>query len=232
MLDEPYLKREIEFDRERLGALLPNRLRELLQAIDDARDRMEDWYASLFIKIGNSVIRICLDLAQTIDQDEALPAAAWNARNLLELWIWIKYCSKSQASARRFHEDALRDALGLVEAHSSMCKIAGIQNESEDIARQTLAEIARKELWTEPVDTDYERVSDAAKHVGLGDAFKAWNTHLSKFAHPTAGLVVGLMHQSELVRHIQSGCTTVGLYYCGQCVVVFETIVSAIPRKS
>jgi hypothetical protein len=64
--------------------------------------------------------------------------------------------------------------------------------------------------------------------IGLGEPYKAWNTHVSKFAHPTSALVVGFIHQTDAGRHYQNNCTTLGLYYCGQCVIVLEKLVSSI----
>ena len=228
MLDDAELKQEIEFNRIQLGMRIPNRIEELLLSIDNARDCLEEWYSSLFIKIGNSILRVTNDLFLTIGQD-AFPASAWNARSLLELWMWTKYCSISTQNARRFHEDAARDMLGLVEAHASMCKLAGIQNPSEISARKLLAKLAQKELGVSKIDPAYARVADAAKQIGLAEQFRAWNVHLSKFAHPTAGLVIGIMHQTETLPSIQSSCTTMGLYYAGQCVISLEGVVSKIP---
>jgi hypothetical protein len=51
---------------------------------------------------------------------------------------------------------------------------------------------------------------------------------LSKLTHPTAGLVVGLMHQSDVIRTLQSTCITRGIYFADQCVIALTAIVSAI----
>jgi hypothetical protein len=76
---------------------------------------VEPWFADLVAKILLSVNRVRDDLLKTIDQ-EAVSGAAWNSRNLLELWVWLKYCATSRENARRFHEDALRDMQGLTDA--------------------------------------------------------------------------------------------------------------------
>jgi hypothetical protein len=220
---------ETEFSREKLGTAIPNRLRELLETIQQREVPPDDWYAILVTKLLASVARVSYDLRQTIEQKEALPAAAWNARNLLELWIWIEYCTASQENARRFYEDALRDALGLTESLSKMHKLTGIENEFEDEARKKLAEVALKKLGIESLDTNYERVAAAAKNVGLEDWYAACNANLSKFAHPTAVLVVGIMHQGKNVIELQATCTTQGLYFAGRCVMALERMVAQIP---
>jgi len=203
-------------------------LQELRGGIDSSRDRLEAWRADLFIKMLLSVDRVCHDLLQTTEQ-EALPAAAWNARNLLELLVWIKYCSASRANAWRFHEDALRDALGLTESLSKMCELAGVKNEFEASARKKVDDLALEKLGVKSIDSNYERVSNAAKCVGLDDLYNAWNKHLSKFAHPTALLVIGIMHQTGNLGDFQSVCTTDGVYLAGQCVIALEQMIAAIP---
>jgi hypothetical protein len=62
----------------------------------------------------------------------------------------------------------------------------------------------------------------------LHDWYTATNSFLSKLAHPTAGLVLGIMHQEEALRTPQAMLTTTGLYFGGQCVIVLEEITAAI----
>lgn len=225
MSDEYDVQRETEFNREKLQTAIPTRLDELVDIFAKHQDKVDGWYADLIYKVLLSVKRVSSDLLATIDQ-EALPAAAWNARNLLELWVWIKYCASSWQNARRFHEDALRDIEGLVNALSKLYALRGIPNDFEDFARHRIAEIAQK--W--PVDTEsgYQRVVNAAISVDLGDWFLPNNAFLSKFAHPTAGLVLGIMHQTDALRNLQAVLTTDGVYFAGQCVVALEEIVLAI----
>src|ERR1019366_4454142 len=99
-------------------------------------------------------------------EQEAVSGAAWNARNLLELWIWLKYSAASRVNARRFHEDALRDMQGLTDALSKMHAERGIPDEFEASARKKIAEVAREKLGMDSLDSSYEHVADAAKSVG------------------------------------------------------------------
>lgn len=222
------VEKEIEFSRVQLRSAIPIRLQELYEIMDGRKESLEGWYFSLFTKILISVGRVCHDLLKTIEQ-EALPAAAWNARNLLELWIWIKYCSASRDNARRFHEDSLRDIQGLTESLSKMSELIGSRNEFVASAQQKIGEIALEKFGLESIDSSYTKVAEAARSVGLDNWYFPNNAHLSKFAHPTAGLVVGIMHQSEKLRELQSVCTTQGVYFAGQCVIALEQIILAIP---
>jgi hypothetical protein len=219
---------EAEFNREKLRTTIPKRLQELLEIIDARRDRLEDWYASLFIKMLMSVARVCHDLLQTTER-EALPAAAWNARNLLELWIWIEYCSVSRDNARGFHEDALRDVLGLTDSISKIYELTGVRNDFDAPARKTISDVALEELGLKSLDQSYETVRKAAVCVGMDHWYLICNAYLSKFTHPTAGLVLDIMQESEKLRDLQVVCTTHGVYFAGQCVIALEHVILAIP---
>jgi hypothetical protein len=221
---------ETRFTREKLQTAIPNRLQELYDIITSCKGKgtAEPWFADLVVKILLSVNRVCGDLLKTTDQ-ETVSGAAWNSRNLLELWVWLKYCATSRENARRFHEDALRDMQGLTDTLSKLHVLQGIPNEFEASARMRISEAARDKLGLDSLDSDYTHVADAAKAVGLGDFFASNNRLLSKFAHPTAGLVLGIMHQSETHRNLQATLTTSGLFFAGQCVIALEEIVLAIP---
>jgi hypothetical protein len=221
---------EMKFSREKLSSEIPQHLQELRETIDRRKCYVEEWYANLLTKILISVTRICQDLVDTTEKP-ALPAAAWNARNLLELWIWIKYCSASRENAWRFHEDALRDMKGLTESLAKMQTTAGIRNEFETKARQKVSEVALANLGISSLDSKYLQVSVAAKAIGLDTWYGPCNGYLSKYAHPTAGLVIGIMHQEEKIRKIQCVCTTQGLYFAGQCAIALSDAIAAFPSK-
>jgi len=228
MPDEYDVHRETEFNREKLQAAIPRRLDELINILATHQERVDAWYADLVYKVVLSVKRVCSDLLATIDH-EALAAAAWNARNLLELWVWTKYCGSSRENARRFHEDALRDIEGLVTALSKLHSLRGIPNNFEDSARQGIAKVAQR-LGVDP-ESGFQRVANAATSVGVGDFYSANNTFLSKFAHPTAGLVIGIMHQGDMLRGLQATLTTDGVYLAGQCVIALEGVILGIAAR-
>jgi hypothetical protein len=183
--------------------------------------------------MNDSVLRVCGDLAVAIEQENALPATAWNARSLLELWIWTEYCSASRKNARRFHEDVLRDFAGMVEAQYKFCALAGI-NEPFPLGEspeELLKTVAMKELGVASIDSNYEKVLNAAKAVGLDNVYTVSNRFLSKFAHPTAFLVIGVMPNTKVIGRFQSVTASAGVHWCHQCTTSFEKIVAAIPPE-
>ena len=145
MAEEYDVEQETEFNCQKLQTDIPNRLQELSDIIAGRKNKVDHWYADLVTKILLSVERVCRDLLKTTEQ-ETVPAAAWNARNLLELWIWIKYCAASRENARRFYEDVLRDMQGLTDALSKLHALRGIPNQFEASARMKIGEVARDNL--------------------------------------------------------------------------------------
>ena len=103
-----------------LGKRIPARLNAIkLALIDiDRRKAWEPWHLALTVDLIEGFERNCDQLLETMGRDR-LPASAWLARNLLELWVWLKYCGVSRENAWRFHEDPLRDVKGLMEAHKT-----------------------------------------------------------------------------------------------------------------
>jgi hypothetical protein len=219
------IDKETAASRAMLEKRIPAELNKLKLALVDIEKRKayEPWRLALTVDLVDAIERNCEQLLETMDKDR-LPAAAWIARNLLELLVWVKYCGVSRENAWRFHEDALRDAKGLMDAHAKSCAAMGIENETAAIAAERLQQVASEKLGLEDIDADFLAVSKAAKTPGvdLGDRFGPFHRSLSKFAHPTAGLVHGITHQAEACRQLQAVFTTQGVYYAAQGTLALE----------
>jgi hypothetical protein len=213
------IDKETAASRNMLEKRIPSEVNKIkLALVDiDKRKAYEPWRLALTVDLVDAIERNCEQLLEMMDKDR-LPAAAWITRNLLELLVWVKYCGVSRENAWRFHEDALRDAKGLMEAHAKSCDAMGIKNETAAIAAQRLQQVALEKLGLAAIDADFLAVSKAAKAQGvdLGDRFGPFHRSLSKFAHPTAGLVHGITHQAEACRQLQAVFTTQGVYYAAQ----------------
>jgi len=222
--------REYDIDEQTAAsrAMLERRIPAELNKINlalgdiDGRKAYESWRVALMVDLVDAIERNCAQLLETMGKDR-LPATAWIARNLLELLVWVKYCVVSRENAWRFHEDALRDAKGLLDAHAKSCAVLGIENEAATMAEERLQRAAA-ELGLGEIGSDYLDVSKAAKAQGvdLGEMFAPSNRFLSKFAHPTAGLVHGITHQTEACRQLQAVFTTQGVHYAAQGTLALE----------
>jgi hypothetical protein len=219
------LEKETAASRDMLERRIPAKLNTIkLALIDiDKRHAYETWRLALAVDLVESVERNCEQLFETMGKDR-LPTVAWIARNLLELHVWVTYCGVSRENAWRFHEDALRDISGLTDAHKKKCDAMGIQDDFSEIAAQRITNVASEKLGLENIDSNFLSVAKAAiaPGVDLGGRFGPFHRSLSKFAHPTAGLVHGISHQAEVCRQLQAAFTTEGVYYAARSTLEFE----------
>jgi hypothetical protein len=153
---------------------------------------IEDWFEDMLhhfaAEVGQNTQRISLLLQH---RDYNLPTLAYVVRNLLELNVWIDYCCKSKSNARRFYEDRWKDGEGLHKAFKKLIDaIPTAPNRAEIEAaltsfKKTLLQTAAT-AGLQSLDEDYKKVVQAADDLGSKEVFVAFNTLLSKFAHPTA----------------------------------------------
>ena len=217
------IDQETAASREMLDARISAKFKDIYRLLVENRRGLEPWRSALTFDLVQSVERNCRELLETIGKDR-LPATAWIARNLLELLVWVKYCGVSRENAWRFHEDALRDVKGLTEAHEKICDVTGIENETSAMAAQQIRDLASEKLGLEDIDSKFLAVVAASKAQGveLGNQFAPLHRILSKFAHPTAGLLHGITHQPEICQNLQAICTTIGVYFAEQSTLAIE----------
>ena len=224
-IDDPEydIEKETAGNRTMLEERIPARLNNIKRALVENGRGFEPWQLALTVDLVQSVERNCEELLDTIGKSR-LPTSAWLARNLLELWVWVKFCGVSRENAWRFHEDALRDAKSLKESHKKISDAIGIEDEISATASQRLEAVASEELGLEDIDANFLAVAKASKaaRVELDGLFAPFYRLLSKFAHPTAGLVHGIMHQTEVCRHLQATCTTQGIHFAAQSILAVE----------
>ncbi len=223
--DEYDIEYETAASRNMLEKRVPARLNAIKLAFVeiDKRHAYEPWRLALAVDLVGAIEHNCDQLLETMAKDR-LPASAWIARNLLELLVWVKYCGVSRDNAWRFHEDALRDAKGLMEAHKKTSDAMGLVDETSAIAAQRIQQVASEKLGLQEIDSRFLAVAEASKAPGgeQGDRFAPSHRWLSKFAHPTAGLVHGITHQAEACQHLQAICTTQGVYFAAQSTLALE----------
>jgi hypothetical protein len=145
--DEYDIEKETAASRSMLEQRIPAKLNAIKLALVEIykRHAYEPWRLNVMIDLVESIERNCGELLETFDKNK-LPAAAWIARNLLELLVWAKYCGVSKENAWRFHEDALRDIKGLLEIHAKNCEALGIENNTAALAAQRVKDIAFEKL--------------------------------------------------------------------------------------
>jgi len=193
----------------------------------------EPWHSALIIDFIYSLENICEQLRETAGK-ERISAVAWLTRSLLELLVWIKFCRSSRENAWKFHEDALRDTQGLIEAYAKTCGALGINDKNSLRAMAEIQTLAKNELGLNEIKSNYLDVSKAAKATDSiwSESFTHINKALSKFAHPTAALIHGILPKVETQRDLQVCFAIQGVHFASHCVAELEAIlgvVEAIP---
>lgn len=117
---------------------------------------------------------------------------AWRARNLLEISVWSIYCAKETKNARIFYEDAGRDVIGVYKAFTEWGTTTSQNNDwlypIENAKHAVSQRAASKGIKS--LDGSYQEVRKVAEECGIGPHFKLSYKKLSKFAHPTAMLIM------------------------------------------
>lgn len=113
-------------------------------------------------------------------RESELSYVAWLARNLVELRVWIEYCSVSVANALEFYDDAVRDLV-------DMNRQEGLDGLEDD----TKESLAKASAALPPIKAahKYKNVREAAEETNMEVYRRNYKT-LSKMAHPTAMTVI------------------------------------------
>jgi hypothetical protein len=68
--------------------------------------------AIVYVRFRNILKRYRTIMSADLSKAD-LAFIAWMARNILELSVWIQYCSRSRSKAEEFYDDAIRDLVDL-----------------------------------------------------------------------------------------------------------------------
>jgi hypothetical protein len=173
----------------------------------------ELWYRQLFAGLCLRVFSEYLALKQAYAEEPAkddISLLSWRARNLLELSVWTNFCTKDRDNARRFFEDLGRDANGVLNAFKKWGEATGQSpgwfKPGAD-ARDELSNRAAAR-GVDTIDKRFTDVREAAADIGIGDHFNLAYKFLSKFAHPTAMLILSSSESKQMQREwvFGNGC--------------------------
>jgi len=133
------------------------------------------WPALLHTSLFDSISRY-RDLLLRNKRRGDLDYIAWLTRNLIELRVWVEYCSISQKNAEDFLHDAVRDLVDLNRTLGGLDDPETIKNLHK----------AKAYIGTDRAAHKYKHVADAAEEVGMKTVFVHNCKMLSKLVHPTA----------------------------------------------
>ncbi|MBV9769363.1 MAG: hypothetical protein JOZ32_07320 [Bryobacterales bacterium] len=190
------------------------------------------WMLDLWQHLIPEVFLRCHALEEAFQAKE-LSASAWNARNLLELAVWVAYCAQSPENAKRFYDDKARDVFDFLEGVKVLASFAG--SSSADL--QKLADESKGRIVNlviadgyEAIDEAYLRVHKAAEEIGLGLFFTSLNKIFSKFAHPTAMTIFSFPDEAwrgEICSHL----CLLGMTFANSSLAEFERYANSAPRS-
>lgn len=160
-----------------------------------------EWYVQLFGQLCYQVLSEyhLLQEAHAAERGRDTQLLAWRARNLLELSVWAEYFAKSRDNARRLYEDAGRDVHELLAAFEKWGQASGQSidwlNSLANGKTDLVARAAKEGIET--LDIRYMRVDNAAAECGLKEHYQTFSKMLSKFVHPTAMQILGLVDDTK-----------------------------------
>ncbi|HEY8189444.1 MAG TPA: DUF5677 domain-containing protein, partial [Micavibrio sp.] len=168
-------------------------LNQKIYQLADNHNGHEAWQVQVLAGLCAQNFSEYIALKKAYEETESEPSLlAWRARNLLEISVWSIYCAQSKENSRTFYEDAGRDVVGVYKAFLKWGKATSQDNDWLDRiegAKQDISQRAASE-GIESLEGTYQRVSNVAEECGMGQHFSLSYKKLSKFAHPTAMLII------------------------------------------
>jgi hypothetical protein len=214
---------DVEQSMSILNEIFPDQAKKLLGNIvllNQYEEHMDDWRERQLRHFLEITISSAFDLRRAYEE-RRISTLAWLARNLLELSVWIQYCNISEANAKQFSDDAVRDMFGWAKA---IHELTAFQDGAPDAQLATrldnLDKFAAKRGIT-PLADDFKRVSDASKEVGNDVLFSKANKLYSKFAHPTAW-VVATANSEEADKEVRGMIFSDGAELAVVCYLVIR----------
>jgi hypothetical protein len=150
----------------------------------------EAWYQNTLLALASELQLAAVELFEG-DNHAQVTRVAWAARNLLELYYFVRYVLSSEENARRFHEDALCDYRDMMKW---MAKVPGIEALLK-VGQDKIAELSGSLEQTDEQDS-YLKAANIANTFKEDFPFGMANKFLSKFVHPTS-LSIQLRLQPE-----------------------------------
>lgn len=146
----------------------------------------KEYFISTLYDLFSDAINANLDMLVKLKKRAPVNQIAWYVRNLLELQIWVEFCSASDRNAAEFYEDAICDLVDLNRKPGE-----------RDPEMMALLEKAKQLISTQKQPHKYKKVFEAADALGKKDEKQTWREYYdqqnklpSKFVHPTALSVV------------------------------------------
>ena len=214
---------DVEQSMSILNEIFPDQAKKLLGDIvllNQYEEHMDDWRERQLRHFLEITISSVFDLKRAYEE-RRISTLAWLARNLLELSVWIQYCNISEANAKQFWDDAVRDMFGWAKAIHELTAFQDGAPDAQLAARLDNLDTFAAKRGITPLADDFKRVSDASKEVGNDVLFSKANKLYSKFAHPTAW-VVATAKSEEADKEVRGMIFSDGADLAAVCYLVIR----------
>src|SRR4051794_25145560 len=146
-----------------LDDIYPDKANRLLAAIpsfNKENKQMDEWREKQLCHLLELTISSVADFRRAYEEQN-ISKLAWSARNILELSVWIQYCNLSEANAKRFYDDALRDMYGWFRAIHELRTFQEGRRDAELVETLDTLETFATESGITPLGDDFKRVAAA-----------------------------------------------------------------------
>lgn len=185
---------------------------------------------TIICKLADALQHTINELTGTRKSRPSLTVVALLARNLLELRVWIEFCTKSTKNARKLQLDAVRDFDGMIKHVSPGAP--DTHHEAIGLFKQFSDARAELEQVLEPGELvgSYQKVRKAAEEIGLVE-FDLGLKVLSKFVHPTAFLISVGQVSDEKYTLIQVALIKYGLEIASAAATIGKAFNESIRER-
>jgi hypothetical protein len=183
----------------KLGVFYPSRAESVMHVLalrNNPAKLIPEWRETQLLSFAELLNTFALDLKRSYEE-KRIVTLTWLVRSLYELSIWVRYCNRAEANARRFSDDSMRDFYGYCKGLQTILIKRGIDEKHITKLMENFSGFAKLK-GVAPLADDYLRVSEAATALGEGREYAAQNKIYSKLAHPTSfALSVAFAHPGE-----------------------------------
>jgi hypothetical protein len=175
-------------------------LNQKINQLADDQNGHEPWQVQVIAALCFQNFSEYIALKKAYEETESdVSLLAWRSRNLFEISIWCSYCAKTKENARVFYEDAGRDVHDTLTAFTKWGRSTSQDSDWIDPLEKAKLDISERAAaeGIESLEGTYTKIENAAQECDIAPHFRLGYKILSKFAHPTAMLIMGQPNQEK-----------------------------------
>jgi len=163
------------------------------------KNNIEIWNIAVFERLAYYNFKEYLKLKKAFEEKEDISLICFHTRNLLEILIWIFYCSKDVNNAHKFYKDGAYDFEDIIKSLKKWENVVEKKESLYELYQEAHNDLKNKakEIGIGLGEETYTRVQAASKEIKLFEFYSVANKILSKHIHPTAYQIIFLQDNEE-----------------------------------